>query len=251
MTQAPTQPLSDAELVDATRALEKPFGCYTWMLVPLATVALGGFYGAGAAVVGCMACAFLCWSIVRVRALTPAIKEARRAEWEFNRRYHIDTAARDEAEASTLLASESSLEAVLLYRARSLPGGGLHFARVELGVTSRISIRATPFLDSLWRDRSAYARMRSADSPLPAADAEQVRTRLAAFVTSQQPVPTSAVRDGMPCSLAIVTRDATPRRAGLNLAGLQDAAAEHPLVRLLELMGELEARTLRAAAHAK
>ena len=250
VTPASTPPLSDAELVDATRALEKPVGCYVWMLVPLAAVIGGGLYGAGPAVLSCIACSLLCWSILRVRALTPAIKQAQLAEAELNRRYHIDTTEQDEADASKRLANDPTLDAVLLYEARSLPGGGHHFARIELGVASRIAVRSTPFLSSLWSDRSAYARMRRADSPLTAADAGRIRARLATFMTSQLPAPTLAVMDGMPCSLAIFTRDDEPRRATANLAGLRDAAAEHPLVLLLELMVQLEARTLYAAAQA-
>jgi len=232
---------SDVELVRAARAGDDSFGCFLWLLAPLASMSLGFVYGVAVACLGFVVVLALCALVARLRQLLPRVRKGRLAQREFELRFGLTALEHYEAEARSALERPASLEAVLLFQGTSLPHGGHRFIRIELAAESSIQIRSTPFLRDLWNVAEPGARMLKLDTPLSAAAADRVRELLRELTAEQLIAPSHFVYDGFPCAAVVLLRAAEPLRTQMNLAGIPSELRGHPSVRLLTLVLELEA----------
>jgi hypothetical protein len=237
--------MSDAELIAATRALNRSVGGYAWATVVLATLLAGASLGALAAVIASVVSIAACKVGLHLHERSRAVARGQLAKREFCARYHIGALALDEAAAVTQLAHSDHTQLVVLFRAWALPHGGHRFIRVELGAENRIAMYATPFLGDLQRHAYAQTHMSKLEAPLSAAHAERLRSACADLPGAQlESVPARAIAHGpslgLPCDLVVLRRNEEILRAGLNLDAASTQASS-PLERLARTILDLEA----------
>jgi len=237
--------LSDAELIELTRALRRGFLAYIWLIVPLATVAAAITLGAaGAVVAGALAIA-VCKVAARLYERGRARQRGLLAKREFCARYHIGSLTLDENLAVAQLAEEPELSGVLLFRAWALPHGGHRFIRIELGRTPRIAVYTTPFLGDLQSHPEVHEHMSKLEQPLSQAQHERLQGALAELTQDKmEHIPQRVVAgqplDGLPCDVVVLRRGYEPLRASMNFRGVATLEALSPAETLVSSVLALE-----------
>lgn len=235
--------LSDDELVSETLPLTKHFGCNlvagAVATTLLAVLGFGATIGSGVFVLG----ASLAAVALRWHSATPRMCRARAAQREFGRRFGAAPLAQLLPEARAQLAGDAELEALGLFRAVSLPHGGLRSIRVELRARPTIAVSTSPFLGDLQRGDLNLLAVSRRELPLKAAQAERMRGLLRELRPELLTVPANFVTDGFPCEAVVLQRGAAELHARANLAGLPQALHAHPTVRLLELFLDFDVDT--------
>jgi hypothetical protein len=235
--------LSDEALVRQTLPLASRFGCNLAIAAGLIALAcglvLGVRVGVGTLVVSvCLVALAQFW-----RSRTLAVRRARRAEHEFQRRFGAAPMQRHLAEARAQLAADAELELLGLFRGRVLPHGALRSMRLEIKKRAQpmLFVSACPPLNELQRGASGGLEPLRREAPLTAAQAERMRAQLRELASESLAPLASFVMDGFPCEVSVLQQSGPELHASANLAGLPDQLKSHPSVRMIELFLDLEA----------
>ena len=239
--------LTDAELIDLTRALRRSFLAYVWLIVPLAGAAAALTLGAAAGVVAGVLAIVACKLAVSLYERSRAKQRGLLAKREFCARYHIGSLSVDENQVVAQLAEEPELAGVLLFRAWALPHGGHRFIRIELGPAPRIAVYTTPFLGDPQRHPETQTHMAKVEQPLTPAQLERagLEGALADLTPSKmQYIPQRVVvgqpLDGLPCDVVVLRRGFEPLRASMNFRGVASLEALSPAETLVSCVLALE-----------
>jgi hypothetical protein len=156
---------------------------------------------------------------------------------ELGRRYGRAAHATYLAEDRAAFPADRAPAYTLLVSARALPHGGHHWVRVRLWSTpeprGRVEVRGVRWTSSSFDLGTAELTRGEAELD------ETTRAELVALVTAPGAASlgevATFVRDGAPCTLTVLDRAANRIAQGTcNLAGVPDAARDHPTVRLAE-----------------
>ena len=233
--------LSDEALVQQTLPLASRFGCSAAVAAGLVTLLCGLLWGVRAGLSVLVVTAGLVVVFQRLRSYTPALRKARAAEHEFQRRFGGEPIEQDLAHARAQLTASAEIELIGLFRGRVLPHGSLRSMRLEISPRPVLLVRACPALSELQRGGVSSLEMTRREAPLSAAQVERVRALVAALKAETLAPLASFVVDGFPCQASLLQQGGVELHGSANLAGLPDQLKQHPSVRLIELFLELEA----------